>query len=143
NPATGKPYGPDFPAITLRDIVGAQKAMLDSLGVRHLVAVAGPSYGGFQAFQWAVAYPDFMHGIVPVVSAPRGPGGPDPVGSLVNQLARDPNWNGGWHYDRGGIPATLTAMRVETLTRYGYWEILAERFPESSARGAEIHRLAG
>ena len=50
NPATGKPYGPDFPAITLRDIVTAQKALLDSLGVRHLVAVAGPSFGGYQAF---------------------------------------------------------------------------------------------
>src|SRR5262245_66050888 len=45
---------------TIRDIVAAQKALLDQLGVRHLVAVAGPSYGGYQAFQWAVAYPDFI-----------------------------------------------------------------------------------
>ena len=66
NPATGQPYGPDFPAIAIRDIVAAQKALLDSLGVKHLVAVAGPSYGGYQAFQWAVAYPDFMDAIVPV-----------------------------------------------------------------------------
>ena len=142
NPATGKLYGPDFPVITLRDIVSAQRAMLDSLGVRHLVAVAGPSFGGFQAFQWAVSYPDHMHGIVPVVSAPRGPAGPDPVGALVNQLARDPNWNGGWYYDRGGIPATLTAMRVDTLTRYGYWEMLAERFPEPAQREAQIRQMA-
>ncbi len=70
NPATGEPYGSDFPAIALRDIVAAQKALLDSLGVRHLVAVAGPSYGGYQAFQWAVAYPDFMDAIVPVNTAP-------------------------------------------------------------------------
>ena len=55
DPATGKPYGPDFPAITVRDIISAQKALLDDLGVRHLVAVAGPSYGGYQAFQWAVS----------------------------------------------------------------------------------------
>src|SRR5438067_12634076 len=60
NPATGEPYGPDFPAIGIRDIVAAQKALLDSLGVKHLIAVAGPSYGGYQAYQWAVAYPDFM-----------------------------------------------------------------------------------
>jgi homoserine O-acetyltransferase len=58
NPQTGEAYGPDFPNITIRDIVAAQKALLDDLGVRHLVAVAGPSYGGYQAFQWAVAYPD-------------------------------------------------------------------------------------
>src|SRR5262245_61448112 len=60
DPATGRPYGPGFPAITLRDIVTAQKALLDSLDVRHLVAVAGPSFGGYQAFQWAVTFPDFM-----------------------------------------------------------------------------------
>jgi homoserine acetyltransferase len=46
-----------------------EKALLDHLGVRHLVAVAGPSYGGYQAFQWAVAYPDFMDAIVPVITA--------------------------------------------------------------------------
>src|SRR5438067_5082086 len=53
NPATGQPYGADFPAISIRDIVAAQKALLDSLGVKHLVAVAGPSYGGCPAFRVA------------------------------------------------------------------------------------------
>lgn len=142
NPATGKRYGPDFPTLTLRDIVTAQRAMLDSLGVRHLVAVAGPSFGGFQAFQWAVRYPDYMHGIVPVVTAPRGGGGAQAVTTLVNQLAKDANWNGGWYYDRGGIPATLTAMRVETLTRYGYWEVLAQRFSDPAQREGEIRSMA-
>jgi pimeloyl-ACP methyl ester carboxylesterase len=70
NPQTGEAYGPDFPSITIRDIVAAQKALLNHLGVRHLVAVAGPSYGGYQAFQWAVAYPDFMDAIAPVNTAP-------------------------------------------------------------------------
>src|SRR5438270_12786200 len=51
NPQPGEAYGPDFPNITIRDIVAAQKALLDHHGVRHLVAVAGPSYGGYQAFQ--------------------------------------------------------------------------------------------
>ena len=75
NPATGKPYGPDFPDVTLVDIVNAQKALLDSLGVKHLVAVAGPSFGGYQTFQWGVTHPDFMDGLVVVVSAPKGSGG--------------------------------------------------------------------
>ena len=57
NPATGKPYGPDFPDITLVDIVNAQKALLEGLGVKHLVAVAGPSFGGYQTFQWGVTHP--------------------------------------------------------------------------------------
>src|SRR5258707_4309053 len=73
NPATGEPYGPDFPAIGIRDIVAAQKALLDSLGVKHLVAIAGPSYGGYQAYQWAVAYPGFMDGMVPGNTPPRAP----------------------------------------------------------------------
>ncbi len=60
DPATGRPYGPAFPDLTLHDIVAAQKALLDALGVRRLVAVAGPSFGGYQAFQWAVSYPDFV-----------------------------------------------------------------------------------
>jgi len=142
NPATGKPYGPDFPDITLVDIVDAQKALLDGLGVKHLVAVAGPSFGGYQAFQWGVTHPDFMDGLVAVVSAPKGSGGEAAVKSLVDTLAKDPNWNGGWYYDNGGIGAALTAMRVATLKRYGIDEQLAAKFPDKDAREAEIKRRA-
>src|SRR5438132_1062801 len=142
NPSTGKPYGPDFPDITLRDIIGAQKIMLDGLGVRHLVAVAGPSYGGYQSFQWAVTYPTFMSGVVPVVTAPKGSGGEAAVKSLVDRLATDPNWNGGWHYERGGIFPTLLQMRIETLERYGQNEILARTISDPAARAARIRELA-
>lgn len=143
DPATGKPWGPDFPVITLRDIVTAQKVMLDSLGVRHLVAVAGPSYGGYQAFQWGVTFPDHMHGIVPVVTAPRGSGGEQALQNLIAQLARDPDWNGGSYYERpGAMHGTLTAMRYDTLSRYGYNEALAGAFPDQAARQAEMRRMA-
>ena len=73
DPKTGRRYGPNFPDITVRDIVGTQRLLLDSLGIEKLVAIVGPSYGGFQAFQWAVDYPDAMKGIAPVVTAPRVP----------------------------------------------------------------------
>jgi homoserine O-acetyltransferase/O-succinyltransferase len=142
NPATGKPYGPDFPDITLVDIVAAQKALLDSLGVKHLVAVAGPSFGGYQTYQWGVTYPDFMDGLVAVVSAPKGSGGEAAVKSLVDILAKDPNWNGGWYYDKGGVAGTLTDMRVATLRRYGIDEQLAAKFPDKAAREAEIKKRA-
>ena len=142
NPATGKRYGPDFPTITLGDMVRAQRLLLESLGVHHLVAVAGPSFGGFQAFQWAVQYPDFMHGVVAVVTAPKGAGGDAAVKSLEDEFAKDPGWNGGWHYDTGGIPATMTAMRVATLTRYGQNEILAVTIPDQAARDARIRTMA-
>ena len=142
NPATGKPYGPDFPDITLVDIVNAQKALLDHLGVKHLVAVAGPSFGGYQTYQWGVTYPDFMDGLVAVVSAPKGSGGEAAVKSLVDFLAKDPNWNGGWYYDKGGVTGILTEMRVATLKRYGIDEQLAAKFPDKDAREAEIKKRA-
>ena len=142
NPATGRPYGPDFPDITLVDIVNAQKALLDGLAVKHLVAVAGPSFGGYQTFQWGVTHPDFMDGLVPVVSAPKGSGGEASVKALVDVLAKDPNWNGGRYYDKGGVVPTLTEMRVTTLKRYGIDEQLAAKFPDKAAREAEIKRRA-
>jgi homoserine O-acetyltransferase len=142
NPKTGRRYGPDFPDITLRDMVTAQKAMLDALGVKHLVAVAGPSFGGYQAFQWAVTYPDAMRGVVAVVTAPRGGGGPDAVETLRKRLATQPSWNGGWHYDQGGVVETMTAIRVETLQRYGTNEVLARTIADPAARDAELRRQA-
>ena len=142
NPKTGKPYGPDFPDITLRDIIGAQKVLLDGLGVQHLVAVAGPSYGGYQAFQWAVTYPTFMSGVVPVVSAPKGSGGDASVKALQDRFATDPNWNGGWHYDRGGIFPTLLQLRIETLERYGQNEVLARTIADPEQRSARLRQLA-
>jgi homoserine O-acetyltransferase len=142
NPATGKPYGPAFPDITLGDIVRAQRLMLDSLGVRHLVAVAGQSFGGFQAFQWAISYPDFMEGIAATVTAPKGFGGEASVKALLAQLAADPDWNGGWHYDRGGIRDTMTAIRIDTLSRYGTGEILAATVSDPAVRKARMREMA-
>ena len=142
NPATGKPYGPDFPEISLVDIVTVQHSLLDSLGVKHLVAVAGPSFGGFQTFQWAVTFPDFMDGLVPVVTAPKGSGGEKAVNDLIARLATDPNWNGGWYYDRGGITQVLTEMRIETLKNYGIEAQLASTYPDPKSREEAIRKLA-
>jgi homoserine O-acetyltransferase/O-succinyltransferase len=142
DPRTGRRYGPEFPDITVRDIVAAQRLLLAGLGVKRLVAVAGPSYGGFQAFQWAVTYPDFMQGIVAVVTAPKSASGPAAVDALVKRFAADPNWNSGWHYDRGGIPATMTALRLETLKRYGQNEILAVSIADPQQRAARMREMA-
>jgi len=141
NPATNRAYGPDFPALSLTDIITAQKKLLDLLGVKHLAAVVGPSYGGFQAFAWGITFPDFMDGLVPVVTAPRRPAdrGPD---ALEARMATSPNWNGGHYYEAGGIRATMADIREETLRRYGVEAELAHLFPEKSARDAAIRARA-
>jgi homoserine O-acetyltransferase len=130
DPRTGRPYGSRFPSITVADIVTAQHRLLEHLGVRHLRAVVGPSYGGFQAFQWAVTFPQAMDGIVSVVSSPRAQG-VDRVATLVARFERDPNWHGGDYYDTPGMGSTMQALRVETLKRYGM-----------NASEAEIERIA-
>ncbi len=144
NPATGRPYGSDFPDIRLADIVAAQKRLLDALGVKHLVAVAGPSYGGYQAFRWAVAYPDFIDGIVPVNTAPWASANTgQQYEEMRARLATDPDWNDGRYYGRGGeCKAVLTEIRIETLKRYGIEASLKPRFPEAAAREVAIRELA-
>jgi homoserine O-acetyltransferase len=141
DPCTGKPYGSRFPKISMADIVTAQKRLMEHLGVQHLRAVVGPSYGGFQAFQWAVTFPDFMDGVAPVVTSPLPPAS-DRVAGLLNWFGKDQNWNGGDYYDTGGVRDTLTALRVDTLTRYGLADSLSERFPDPAARDAELRRIA-
>lgn len=142
NPATGRPYGPDFPPITLTDIVAAQRRLLDTFGVRELHAVVGPSYGGFQAFTWGVEHPEFLRGLVAAVSGLTAPRALDPT-PLGARLAEDPNWNGGHYYDRpGGVLATMMAVREETLRRYGLDDELAQHLPDKAARDAEIRRRA-
>ncbi len=138
DPTTGKPYGSKFPSITVRDIVTAQMHLLRHLGVTHLRAVVGPSYGGFQAFQWAVTFPDFMDGVVPVVTSPLPPQS-DRIEGLLKWFEPDPAWNGGDYYTTGGVKATLTRLREDTLTRYGLRASLAERFADPDA---ELHRIA-
>src|SRR5690349_1235185 len=113
NPASGRPWGPDFPPITLADIVAAQRRLLEGLGVRELAAVVGPSYGGFQAFAWGVEFPDFVRALVPVTTAPRVAGAL-PLEPVRQRLAADPGWNGG-RFAAGAMVETMTAMREDTL----------------------------
>src|SRR5450830_461967 len=86
DPATGAPYGADFPRITVGDIVAAQKALLDALGVRRLAAVAGPSFGAYQAFQWALSHPEMVERVVAAVGAPWHPGAPGAARAILASL---------------------------------------------------------
>ena len=117
DPDTGKPYGMDFPILTIRDFVETQKALLDQLGIDKLHAVMGASMGSLQAYEWAAAYPGMVERLIPVI----GSGWAD--GDLIAWLniwsapiKLDPNWNGGDYY--GGKPplAGLSeALKIVTL----------------------------
>ena len=141
DPSTGRPYGIDFPRLTVRDIVRAQKGLLDALGVRRLAAVAGPSLGGYQALQWAVSHPEIAARVVCAVSAPYNPPGAVDANALQAQLQAHAAWNGG-HPAPGAMLEALTALRLATLTRYGVDDDLRPRFPDDAARRAEVQRLA-
>jgi homoserine O-acetyltransferase len=105
NPATGRPYGSDFPVITVADMVRAERAMLNELGIARLAAVAGGSLGGMQALEWAVRYADQVDAIIPIASTHAL----HPQGVAWNAIARnaitaDPDWQGGHYYDTGRAP---------------------------------------
>jgi homoserine O-acetyltransferase/O-succinyltransferase len=96
NPETGKPYGLDFPFITVKDMVDVQKRLLDFLEVPKLFAVIGGSFGGMQVLQWCVSYPDMVRLAVPIATSAYS----SPQQIAFNEVARraitsDPDWNGG------------------------------------------------
>ncbi|MEV0615723.1 homoserine O-acetyltransferase [Nonomuraea sp. NPDC050404] len=105
DPATGEPYGPDFPVITVSDMVRTQRAFLDVLGIERLAAVAGGSLGGMQALEWAVLFPDRVDAIVVIASTHAL----HPQGVAWNAIARDSimrdaAWQGGRYYGTGRAP---------------------------------------
>jgi homoserine O-acetyltransferase len=140
DPATGRRYGPRFPEIDVSDIVASQRALLDSLGIERLVAIVGPSYGGFQAFQWAVNYPGMVKGIAAVVTAPALP--PERatgnIERLLATLSKHPNWNGGDYYDRGGVLEAMIEIRSTTLKTYGIETRLRDTLSDPAAIEAAI-----
>jgi homoserine O-acetyltransferase len=117
NPDTGKPYGMSFPVVSYRDSVRVHKALVDSLGVKKLHAVAGASGGSLQAMEWAALYPDFVERVVHVI----GPGfdiNPyviEWVHQWVMPIRLDPKWNGGDYYG-GDEPNEGVARGLELVT---------------------------
>lgn len=124
DPDTGKPYGPSFPVVTIRDFVNVQKALVESLGIARLHAVVGASMGALQSIEWAAAYPDMVDRIVPVI------GGAEADAFLIGWLdiwgapiRLDPNFKGGNYY--GGpepVDGLAIALKIVTLhARHPGW----------------------
>jgi homoserine O-acetyltransferase len=71
NPETGKPFGADFPVLTVEDWVHSQARLADLIGIRQWAAVIGGSLGGMQAMQWSITYPDRIRHCLAIASAPK------------------------------------------------------------------------
>jgi homoserine O-acetyltransferase/O-succinyltransferase len=133
DPETGRPYGMRFPVITIRDIVRAQKRLLDDLGVKRLRTVIGGSIGGQQALEWAVEFPDFVEKAVPIAAN----GALGPQGIAMSEIGRraimaDPLWRGGDYYGEEEGPETgLAIARMAGMVTYqsapGQWERFGRR----------------
>lgn len=113
NPATGRPYGPDFPVVTVSDMVRAQRRLVDHLGIRRLLSAAGGSLGGFQVLEWAVRYPDRLASAIPIATSARLEAQAiafDEVGRQA--IMADPNWRGGEYYGHDPPTAGLAVARM-------------------------------
>lgn len=111
NPKTEKPYGRDFPTITVADMVEVQRCLLDDLGIERLLAVVGGSLGGHQAMTWATRYPDRVAGVIALATSPRLTTQAlafDVVGR--NAILRDPHFHGGQYYEHEHGPEVGLAL---------------------------------
>ena len=101
DPDTGKPYALDFPVVTVGDFVNVQKALVESLGIKRLALVAGPSMGSLQTFEWAARYPEMVAKAMPVIGA--GEADAQLIAWLdvwAAPILVDPNWNKGDYYGK-------------------------------------------
>lgn len=134
NPDTGKPWGMDFPVVTIRDFVEVQRELLESQGIESLHAVMGASMGALQAIEWASAYPDRVERLITVI----GSGAADPwllatLSAWAALIRLDANWNEGNYYD--GKPPTdglKEALKLVTLNA-NHWQWTNETFNRDRA----------
>ncbi|MCX6693562.1 MAG: homoserine O-acetyltransferase [Methanomicrobiales archaeon] len=137
SPVTGRPYATSFPVITIKDMVNAQKLLIDHLGICRLFAVAGGSMGGMQVLQWTVTHPDKVKRAVVIAST----GYSTPQQIAFNEVGRraiisDPEWNGGNYYDRksydsSGPDRGLALARMVGHITYLSNESMHEKFGRS------------
>jgi homoserine O-acetyltransferase/O-succinyltransferase len=140
DPTTGRPYGSDFPVITVADMVRTERAFLDVLGIERLAAVAGGSLGGMQAFEWVILFPDQVDAVIAIASTAAL----QPQGLAWNAIAReaimrDPAWQDGHYYGTGAAPeAGMGVARMVGHVTYLSAQGLSEKFGRHLQDGADL-----
>ncbi len=140
NPATGRPYGPDFPMVTVRDWVESQARLADRLGIRRWAAVIGGSLGGMQALQWAIDYPDRVQHAVIIAAAPKLTAQNIAFNEVARQaILTDPDFHGGRFYDHSTEPRRgLRLARMLGHITYLSDDIMREKFGRD-LRGGKLN----
>lgn len=129
NPETGAPYGLDFPVVTIGDMVKAQKALIDRLGIKKIVSVIGGSIGGMQVLKWAVAYPDIVLSAIPLATTTKH----SALAIAFNEVSRqsimaDPNWKKGSYYSGAKPDLGLAVARMIGHITYLSDESMRDKF---------------
>jgi homoserine O-acetyltransferase len=113
NPETNAPYALDFPFITIADMVNAQRALIDHLGIEKLLCVAGGSMGGMQALQWTASYPERVKSAIPIATALKHSPQQIAFNEVVRQaIMADPDWREGNYYAYGQPEKGLSVARM-------------------------------
>jgi homoserine O-acetyltransferase len=114
NPATQRPWGGDFPVVTVEDWVDAQAWLADRLGIECFAAVMGGSLGAMQALQWALAYPERIRHALVIASTPRLSAQNIAFNEVARQaITTDPDFHGGHYYDKGVVP--MRGLRIARM----------------------------
>ena len=119
NPKTNRPYGSQFPSVMVQDLIKVQKALLDTLEIPHLHAIIGGSFGGMQATQWAIDYPDFVSNVVNLCSSLSFSAEAIGFNHLMRQaVINDPHFNNGDYYDGEKPEKGLAIARMLGMLTY-------------------------
>lgn len=144
DPVTGRRYGMRFPVVTIRDMVQAQRRLIEHLAVRRIAMVAGGSIGGQQALEWAVAYPELVEKAI-VVAATAALTAQGVAFSEVQRQAimSDPRWQEGDYEPGEGPDAGLAIARMLAMITYQSEESMELRFARREARRVDIASPGG
>ena len=130
NPATGKPWGADFPVVTVIDWVHAQARLADRLGIDSWAAVIGGSLGGMQALRWTITHPQRIRNAIVIAAAPKLSAQNIAFNDVARQaILTDPDFHGGHYYEHGVVPTRgLRLARMLGHITYLSDDVMALKF---------------
>jgi homoserine O-acetyltransferase len=138
NPATGRPWGADFPLVTVEDWVQVQARLADRLGIERFAAVMGGSLGAMQALQWTIDYPDRIGHALVIAGAPKLSAQNIAFNEVARQaITTDPDFHGGDYYAHNVVPRRgLRLARMLGHITYLSDDAMAEKFGRALRTGS-------